>query len=150
MDIDMTRVSRNPMRRLSLASLLVASLFAAGCNDPLASLVAPTISVTVTESFTGTLTVNGATSHPFSVTSTGGGSVTATLKTVGPDSSAVVGIGLGTWNGTACQIVITNDRAVQTSSLLGTATSTGSLCVRLFDVGQIGSPVDYEIEVIHP
>lgn len=138
------------MRRLSLAFLSLTCLAAAGCKDPLASLVAPTVSVTVTESFTGTLTLNGATSHPFTVTSTGGGEVTATLKAVGPDSAAVVGLGLGTWNGSSCQIIITNDRAVQTSSILGRATSTGSLCVRLFDVGQIGGPVDYEIEVVHP
>lgn len=138
------------MRRLSLACLSLTCLFAAGCKDPLASLVAPTVSVTVTESFTGTLTLNGATSHPFTVTSTGGGEVTATLKTVAPDSSAVVGLALGTWNGTACQVLITNDRAVQASSILGRATSTGSLCVRLFDVGQIAGPLDYEIEVVHP
>lgn len=138
------------MRRLSLAGLSLVCVVAAGCKDPLASLITPTVSVTVTETFTGTLTVNGATSHPFDVTSTGGGDVTATLKTVGPDSAAVVGLGLGTWNGTACQILISNDRAVQTSSILGRATSTGALCVRLFDVGQIGTPQNYEIEVVHP
>lgn len=138
------------MRRLSLALFSLSCVAAAGCKDPLASLVAPTVSVTVTETFSGTLTLNGATSHPFTVTSTGGGSVTATLKTVAPDAASVVGMALGTWNGTSCQVIISNDRAVQTSSVLGRATSTGSLCVRLFDVGQIGGPQDYEIEVVHP
>jgi hypothetical protein len=147
----MTRPSPSVARALSLGVALAAALAAGGCgNDPLAALVPPTVSVTVTETFTGTLTRNGATSHSFTVTSTGGGEVQATLKTVSPDSAAVVGFGLGTWNGSSCQIVITNDRASQASALLGRATSTGSLCVRLFDVGLITDPQDYEIEVVHP
>lgn len=147
----MTRPTPFVARGLALGAMLACAAAAAGCgNDPLAALVPPTVSVTVTETFTGTLTRNGATSHSFTVTSTGGGEVTATLKTVSPDAAAVVGFGLGTWNGTACQIVITNDRASQASALLGQATSTGSLCVRVFDVGLISDPQDYEIEVVHP
>lgn len=147
----MTRPSHPAARALAMGAVLACAAAAAGCgNDPLAALVAPTVSVTVTETFTGTLTRNGATSHSFDVTSTGGGDVSATLTAVSPDDQAVVGFALGTWNGTACQVVITNDRAGQSSALLGRATSTGSLCVRLFDVGLISDPLDYEIEVIHP
>lgn len=147
----MTRPAPSVARGLSLGVALACAVAAGGCgNNQLASLIPPTVSVTVTETFTGTLTRNGGTSHSFTVTSTGGGEVTATLKTLSPDSSAVVGFGLGTWNGTACQIVITNDRAGQASALLGRATSTGSLCVRVFDVGLITDPQDYEIEVVHP
>jgi hypothetical protein len=137
-------------RRAALAGAVLLAVATAGCDNQLDSLVAPTVSVTVTESFLGTLTPNGATSHPFTVTSTGGGDVTATLKGVTPDTGAVVGFGMGTWNGTGCQVVITNDRATQSVSILGRATSTGSLCVRLFDVGQLAAPQDYEIEVVHP
>lgn len=142
--------STGSRRRAPLAVVALLAALAAGCDNQLDSLVAPTVSVTVTETFTGTLTKNGATSHPFSVTSTGGGDVNATLKAVSPDSAAVVGFGMGTWNGTACQVIITNDRATQSVLIVGRATSTGSLCIRLFDVGQISEPVDYEIEVVHP
>jgi hypothetical protein len=137
-------------RRATLAVAVLVTAAAAGCGNQLNSLIAPTVSVTVTETFTGTLTTNGATSHPFSVTSTGGGDVVATLKGLTPDSSAVVGFGMGTWNGTSCQVIISNDRATQTASMLGRATSPGVLCIRLFDIGQISGPQDYEVEVVHP
>jgi hypothetical protein len=72
------------------------------------------------------------------------------LKTVTPDDTTVVGFSLGTFNGTACQSVIANDRTVAPASLLGRATSTGTLCVRIYDIGSVIDPQNYEIEVTHP
>jgi hypothetical protein len=139
------------MRRVRVVSVLVLSAAAVACgNNALNSLVAPTVTVTVTETFSGTLTRNGATSHSFPVTSTGGGQVSATLKAISPDNTSVVGFSLGTWNGSACQAIISNDRATQSVAILGRATSPGSLCVRVFDIGAIVDPQDYEIEVVHP
>lgn len=140
------------MRRLTFVCCTLLPLLVAGCgNDTLADLVAAsTVTVTVTDTFTGTVTKNGATSHPFPVVSTGGGDVTASLKSVSPDTGAVVGLSLGTWNGTACQAVISNDRATVTSAILGRATTTGTLCVRVFDVGALNEPQDYEVQVVHP
>lgn len=140
------------MFRLRLAAVLLPPVLAAGCGDSiLDQLTQPTPTpVIVTDTFAGTLTRNGATSHPFPVTSTGGGEVLATLKAVLPDTSTVVGLSLGTWNGTACQAVISNDRATVPVSLLGRATTTGTLCVRIYDVGTIAEPQSYEIEVVHP
>ena len=139
------------MRSATLACTLVLPLLAAGCGkDPLAALVTPSVTVTVTDTFTGTLTRNGGTAHPFPVTSTGGGDVTATLKSVNPDGSAVIGLSLGTWNGTSCQAVISNDRATVSVSILGKATTTGTLCVRIYDIGTITESQDYEVQVVHP
>lgn len=140
------------MSRARLASTLLLPVLTAGCGQSiLDQLTQPTpVAVIVTDTFTGTLTRNGATSHPFPVSSTAGGNVTATLKAVAPDGSAVVGLSLGTWNGTACQAVISNDRATVSVALLGRATSTGTLCVRIYDVGTLADPQAYEIEVVHP
>lgn len=138
-----------PAMTLAATSLLCLSVAACGSNQ-LDSLVAPTVTVTVTETFTGTITRNGATSHSFPVSSTGGGSVTATVRTLSPDSASIIGISLGTWNGTACAAIISNDRATQSVTILGQATGTGSLCVRLFDPGTITDPQNYELEVVHP
>ncbi|MGE0814741.1 MAG: hypothetical protein AB7O93_15495 [Vicinamibacterales bacterium] len=140
------------MPRVTLASVLLLPVLAAGCGESiLDQLTQPTpVTVIVTDTFTGTVSRNGATSHPFPVTSTGGGDVTAVLKGIAPDGGAVVGFSLGTWNGTACQAVISNDRATVSASLLGRATSTGTLCVRVFDVGALSDAQDYEIEVTHP
>jgi hypothetical protein len=140
------------MRRVALAFTLSLPLATAGCGDSILDQIAanaPT-PVIVTDTFTGTLTRNGATSHPFPITSSGGGDVTATLKAVSPDPASVVGFSLGTWNGTSCQAVISNDRATTNASILGRATSTGQLCVRVYDVGTISTPQDYEVEVVHP
>ena len=139
------------MRRVTIACTLVLPLLAAGCGNNAQTPTTPTETVTtVTDTFTGTLTRNGATSHPFPVVSATGGDVTASLKALSPDGAAVVGMSLGTWNGTACQAVLSNDRATVASALLGRATSAGTLCVRIFDVGTLTEPQDYEVEVVHP
>jgi hypothetical protein len=57
---------------------------------------------------------------------------------------------LGTWNGTACQAVLAKDNAVQGSTLLGTASTAGNLCVRIYDVGFLVSSITYQIDVVHP
>ncbi len=72
------------------------------------------------------------------------------LRAIAPDGAAVVGMSLGTWNGTGCQAVISNDRATVASSILGRPPATGTLCVRIFDVGTINEPQDYEVLVEHP
>ena len=139
------------MRRVTLACTLLLPFVVAGCGGDIQNLIGPTPEpVIVTETFTGTLTRNGATSHPFPINFSSGGQVTAVLKTVTPDGTSVVGFSLGTWNGTACQAVISNDRATMAASLIGQATSTGILCVRIFDVGTLADPQDYEVDVTHP
>ncbi len=138
------------MRRVTLACTLVLALIAAGCGDDPFTPTAPTPPESVTDTFSGTLTINGATSHPFPVASQVGGTVLVTLKVLTPDAEAVVGMSLGTWNGTACQANISNDRAMVSSAILGQATSAGTLCVRIYDVGRLAAPQDYEVEVVHP
>lgn len=141
---------RTVMRRVTLACTLMLPLLAAGCGDDPVTPTTPSTPTLVTDTFTGTVTRNGATSHPFPIVSAAGGDVTAVLKTLSPDATATVGMSLGTWNGTGCQAVISNDRATVASAILGSATSTGTLCVRIFDVGILNEPQDYEVQVEHP
>ena len=96
--------------------------------------------------FTGTLAQNGGVTHNFAAQA--GGSVTATLVAVEPET--VIGLSLGTWNGVTCQIVIANDAAVKESVVIGTVSGVGELCVRLYDVGQVMTPTTYEVSVFHP
>jgi hypothetical protein len=104
----------------------------------------------VTDTFTGTIAASGAATHSFSTA--GGGTVTGTLKTIGPDSALVVSFALGTWTGSACSVVLANDKATTGAVLSGTMTGVGSLCTRVSDVGNIpaGTSVSYTIEVVHP
>jgi hypothetical protein len=143
------RSTKGILMRGLAALAIVAALAAAACGDDSSSTTPTTPTIpTTTESFTGVLNQNGGRTHTFITARSG--SVTATLVSLGPDSGLTVGLSLGTWNGNACQVTIPKDNAVQTSSILGAASAAGSLCVRIYDVGNITDPVAYQIDVIHP
>jgi hypothetical protein len=102
----------------------------------------------VTDTFSGTLTVNGATTFPFNVS--GVGTVYLTLTSVA-DASTTVGMSLGTWNVNAsCSTILSNDAAVQGSTISGAVTGVGQLCARVYDVGKVVRPLDYQLTVVHP
>jgi hypothetical protein len=102
--------------------------------------------IVVAETFQGTLSVNGARTHSFTVDRAG--DVTARL-TILSDQAAIVGLGLGSWNGATCAIVLANDAATIGSSLAGTAEATGDFCTRISDIGLLVTNVDYIIDVSH-
>ena len=141
------------MRRLLPGTLLLAlATSLAGCNDSTTSPSQTTTTVpataTTTETFNGTLTKNGGLTFPF--TATAGGTVAVTLSSVA-DSNLQIGLSLGTWTGSACQIVIANDAAAQSAIVTGTVTSAASLCVRVYDPAEkVSTPVDFTVSVAHP
>ncbi|MEP6593518.1 MAG: hypothetical protein ABJC51_07490, partial [Acidobacteriota bacterium] len=98
--------------------------------------------------FTGTLTANGAVTYPFAATF--GGTVTATLTALASANASAIGISIGTWTGSACQIVIANDNAAQAATISGTVTAAASLCVRVYDVGKVTAPTDFTVTIVHP
>jgi hypothetical protein len=134
----------------SLGILLLACVVA-GCDDEITTPNTPTTEPK-TETFTGTVASNAGSTHDFAVAA--GGTVTATLKAIGSDNTLVVGFSLGNWNSTAstCLIVLANDAATGGAVLTGTMTNAGSLCVRVYDVGNVtaGTPAAYSVEVVHP
>ena len=120
---------------------------AAGCGDDTPTAPQqPTQRPTVTEEFTGRLTVNGASTHSFT---TGSGQISVTITELVPDSAAVIGVSLGTWNGAACQIVLANDNATQAGAVLGTASGPGNFCARVYDVGKLAAATEYKVTVVH-
>ena len=134
------------MSRFPLAALVAAVLFSSACSKTPTTPTTPT-TATVTDTFSGTLSRNGASSYAFSVSAAG--FVYATLTTVA-DSTTVVGLSLGTWTGTSCTVVLSNDQAVQGTTVTGSVTGIGTLCARVYDVGKVASPLDYQITVVHP
>ena len=127
--------------------VLLAATTLAGCgdDDPIDTPSQPT-PIAVTETFSGTLTVNGAATHQFAVERAG--TVSAQVKTLS-DQAATLGVSLGTFNGAACQIIISNTAAALNTTVTGTAQTTGQFCVWLNDVGKLAGGVDYSIEVTH-
>ena len=134
-------------RVIPLAAL---SLIVTGCGGGTADTTttpAPT-STTVTDTFSGILTLNGAVTHPFTVTGVGG--VSALLTALSPDAVKPVGLSMGTWNGSICQIVLANDVSIQGSVVVGTTSTVGDFCVRIYDAnGTVVQPETYAIEVTH-
>jgi len=132
----------------ALTALLCAAMLAAGCSDP-APPPAPTpVTPTVLETFSGTLLVAGANSHPFTISKIGGVKVSLTSLAGG----AAVGLGVGTPSTTSGTCLVINgmtavaDTSVQIS---GTATVVGNYCVSVADVGNLVEPVTYTITVNH-
>jgi len=125
------------------------ALGTAACgSDTPTTPTTPTTPVTVTDTFAGTLTPNGAATYTFT---TGlSGQVTATLTTLSPNSTLIVGLSLGTWNGNACQTILSKDSATQLSFVIGQASQANTFCVRIYDVGNLVDPATYEIQVNHP
>lgn len=139
------------MRSLMLRLLVVPiAAVAFGCSGDINNLPTTPDPVFVTDTFTGTLNVNGAATHNVFTGATG--AVSATLTSLGENAPAKVGFSMGTLGSTSvCTAVITNDNAVVTSALTGTvSTLAGSLCVRIYDVGALTGSVDYTFTVSHP
>jgi len=137
------------MRAFKLVVVALPLMLAgAACESALDSIPITPDPVAVTETFSGTVNINGAATHTFFTTATG--EVTATLTSMGENPPAQVGISLGTYAGSTCSLVLTNDKAVVTSVVSGVVTTLGgSLCVRIYDVGSLTQSVPYEIRVDH-
>ena len=140
------------MHRVFLRELLIfAVLLTAACssNNATTTTPTPTTPVAITETFVGTLAPNQlAHTHTFAVPNAG--TVTATLSSLTPDTTLVIGLSLGTWNGTACQVVLANDQATQGTTITGTISAAGNLCVRVYAVGTIPQVETYQINATHP
>jgi hypothetical protein len=139
------------MRRSFLGAVMMVAfgVMAAGCDNVDESFPTPTTPApTVTESFSGAITVNGAETKTF--TTVASGSVTVTLTTLAPDAAATVGLALGTWNSLDCQVAAANDAALQGTSIVRNVTGLGILCVRIYDVGKLTAGTEYTVQVVHP
>jgi hypothetical protein len=142
---------RLTVRFLSVLALGLGLVACDSGDDP-GIPTAPTPPPMVTETFSGSVNQNGGMTHSF--TTSASGTVTATLTALGPDSTATLGMSLGTLSagGTTCQAVLTNDRSTQGTIITGGVSAFGSLCVRAYDVGTItaATPFTYEITIMHP
>jgi hypothetical protein len=132
---------------LRLPTLLLCVVVGTAACDNGTPIAVVTPGNPVTDTFPGTLTVNGATTYQFS--STGRGTVTATLTSVSPDT-AVIGVSIGTWNGLSCQLVQVNDQTTQGAGVSAAASGVGTLCLRVYDAGKLTEPVTYSVDVSHP
>lgn len=137
-------------RTLIIAPVLMLALAAAACEDDSQPPTVPTPPNPVTETFSGSITREGASIQNFTVSAAG--TITATLKTIGADNTLVVGFDLGNWTGTACSIVLAKADATGGTVLNGTMSASGTLCFRVYDVGNVpaNAQAAYSVEITHP
>ena len=96
---------------------------------------------------TGSLGINGANTHQF--TTTIPGEISVRLQALSPVETATIGMGLGFWTGTSCNVLIADDEAIENELLIGTGTAAGVFCVRVYDVGKLAAPTDYTLALMH-
>lgn len=138
---------------IGLAALLVLS---GACKTTTINPVVPT--TLTTETFSGLLNANSAVTVSFVTQSTG--AVTATLTSVGPDSTQTIGFSLGSFNTATntCTVQFDNSAALQGAVFNTTASTAGSYCVRLYDNGSVATAVangtatafTYTVTATHP
>jgi len=148
---------RLSVRLLSALTLVLPLVACNSGNDPGIPTAPSTpgcsltnVSGCVTDTFAGSVNQNGAVTHSFS--SMASGTLTATLSVLGPDSTQVMGMSVGTLSGGTCTTVLSNDRSTQGTIITGGVSSLAQLCVRAYDIGTItaAEPFTYEITVVHP
>jgi hypothetical protein len=137
---------RHPVCTLCLAVLVLVGAAACGDDEP-TTPTEPT-RPTVTETFPGRVTVNGAQTHGFAAG--GSGRIDVTLTSLSPNSAARVGLTLGNLNTLgSCTVFTSNDNATQGTLVSGNASAAGNFCVRVHDVGQLTEPAEYTVTVVH-
>ena len=139
------------MRPFILRALVLSiAAVGAGCSGDIANFPTTPDPVIVTETFTGSINVNGAATHNVFTGATG--AVTATLTSLGENAPSKVGFSMGTLSTLAtCTTVLSNDNAVVNTQLGGTVSNlSGTLCVRIYDVGALTQSVSYTLTVTHP
>jgi hypothetical protein len=135
---------------VTLALAIVAAVANGGCNllNDITSPSSPTTPAASTETFSGTVAVQGTSRSTF--TTTQAGTVNVTLATMSP--GVAMGLGIGTPNGTtACTLTSSNTSALAGSTPQLTVTEQpGSYCVSVYDVGNLTSVATFTVTVAHP
>ena len=135
------------MFRLLFLSVLVSTCaLMSACGDDSTPTTPVTPAVQISETYAGTIGINGAATHTFITMDAG--QAGATLTALSPDSAAIVSFAMGVWNGQYCAITLAKDDATTGQNLVGNA-SQGSFCVRVADIGRLTAPTDYVITVSH-
>jgi hypothetical protein len=113
-------------------------------------LSAPEPTGTRTETFTSSLGVLGTASRSFTVSQ--GGTVSVRLESINPLPGAVVGLGIGIPrpDGSGCSLGRSLNTAAGSTAQITGGIDTGSYCVKIYDVGNLTTLVNFSISVVHP
>jgi hypothetical protein len=147
--------------RATTAAILGLMLFGSACSHSSTSSAPSATSSTstttpatptVSESFTGTLPVGGFKFFSFNIAVNG--TVNVTLNSVsGADvpSTVQLGLGIGQPSGIDCAATTNVTAGVTAAAPQTTGTfGPGLFCVRVYDVGNLFAPANFNITIAHP
>jgi hypothetical protein len=138
------------------AALLFIVLTGLGVGCSNTSPAAPSTTSTSTSSltyFTGTLAPQSSSFYSLTLTQAGTVSLTLASLTFGPRNPApatIVGLGFGTPVGTDCSLTASTNTGAGLVAQINSASGAGTICVDIFDVGHLTSPVDFVVRVVYP
>jgi len=106
----------------------------------------------LTETFSGTLKVNGSGFYAIGIVQAGPVDLTlAAVQTPGGAAlTTPVGIGVGIPSGTTCPTTTSQVTAPALSAQLTVTLNPGTYCVAVFDAGNLTSTVNFAVRIKHP
>ena len=144
---------------VTVLGVILCAAFLPACSTTPTSPTLPTTTTTTTtsttsivsatETFDGVLSGGVVNYHTFHTLA---GTVTTTITSIDPTAfTAPIGLGVGTWDGSSCTVVIANPGATVGSVLVGTATTELDLCVKVYDIGNLAANfvLNYQVTVVH-
>ena len=147
--------------RATTAAILGLILFGSACSHSSTSTSPSTTTgttsttaaaPTVSESFTGTLPVGGFKFFSFNIAANG--TVNVTLNSVtgaGVPATVQLGLGIGSPSGIDCSATTNVTAGVTAAAPQATGTfGPGTFCVRVYDVGNLFAPANFNITIAHP
>jgi hypothetical protein len=138
------------MKRLAVVGLLVCAIAGAGCQSettlPDYSIVSP-----VTETFQGTLSVQGVTFYSFLVGNPDPVSITlaSLTKSNGAAVTTSVKLGFGVPSGETCATTTSLNTASGLQAQVLQVASPGTYCVIISDTGALTEPLNFAIKIKH-
>jgi hypothetical protein len=140
----------------SVLAIIVVAMAGSACGGN--SATAPPTSTSTstssgsTETFSGTLAVQGSSFYSFTVATAETVSLSlASLTSTGilAASPSVIHLGLGVPLGTGCSVTSAVDTPAGLTAQLTSSINPDVYCVRLSDIGNLAGPMNFEIRIGH-
>jgi hypothetical protein len=137
----------------AVSFLCVIGLLTTACGGNNTPTTPTTPALPSSEVFTGTLGVQGSSFYSFTVAASGNVSITlASLvpKAPGPALNVVMGLGVGTPDGTDCAVTNSVPTAPGLTAQLVNSLTPATYCAKIYDLGDLTGPVDFAVRIVHP
>ena len=137
----------------ALTAALATTAAACGGSDNSTSAAPSVVVGPQTELFEGTLARGGSAFYSFTVQDKGDTTVmlasVATSTAPGTSTNVVLGMGIGSPLGTDCVVTTSVLGFPALQSPLVSNLTAGIYCVRVYDVGNLNSAVNFAIRIVH-